>query len=804
MANNAKSPEETGKELSFEEFLQTVIDDYRIACESRETSLLGRKEVLTGKAKFGIFGDGKEIAQIAMAKAFKPGDWRSGYYRDQTFMLAAGLMTLEQFFAQLYAHADEEAEPMSSGRSMNGHYATTTVDENGEFKNLAELKNVSADISPTAGQMPRLLGLAYASKLFREVEVLQNEEKYSRGGNEVAFGTIGDASTSEGHFFETINAACVLEVPMAISVWDDGYGISVSKKFQTTKSSISEALAGFEKKEDSNGMRIYKGKGWDYPGLCELYDQGIAQMREEHVPALFHIEEVTQPQGHSTSGSHERYKSKERLSWEDEFDCIKKMREWMIETALATPEQLDEIEKEAKARVREAKNKAWQAFQADILAERDQLAAILQQQEDASGEIAAIAASLIQNKEPLRRDISEAARKALRILRSSNNQAKNDLQNFMLAQKADTSHKYSSWLYTEGERSALQVHEIPAQYEAEEHLVDGREILRDNYDAILEKNPYFVTFGEDAGGIGGVNQTLEGLQKKYGDLRVSDTGIREATILGQGIGLAMRGFRPVAEIQYLDYLLYALQTMSDDLATLRYRTKGKQKAPLIVSTRGHRLEGIWHSGSPMGMIINAVRGVYVCVPRNMTQAAGMYNTLLNADDPALVVEPLNGYRIKENRPVNMGEFTVPLGKPEILSEGSDVTLVTYGSCCRIAQAALPELASMGISVELIDIQTLLPFDLHGIITASLEKTNKLVILDEDVEGGASGFMLQQILEKLGGFRKLDADPVTLTSKDHRPAYGSDGDYYSKPSADDVIEAIYKMMSEYQPAKFPAL
>jgi len=804
MANNAKSPEETGKELSFEEFLQTVIDDYRIACESRETSLLGRKEVLTGKAKFGIFGDGKEIAQIAMAKAFKPGDWRSGYYRDQTFMLAAGLMTLEQFFAQLYAHADEEAEPMSSGRSMNGHYATTTVDENGEFKNLAELKNVSADISPTAGQMPRLLGLAYASKLFRELEVLQKEEKYSRGGNEVAFGTIGDASTSEGHFFETINAACVLEVPMAISVWDDGYGISVSKKFQTTKSSISEALAGFEKKDVSNGMRIYKGKGWDYPGLCELYEQGVGLMREEHVPALFHIEEVTQPQGHSTSGSHERYKTKERLSWEEEFDCIKKMREWMIETALAKPEQLDEIEKEAKARVREAKNKAWQAFQADILAERDQLAAILQQQEDTSGAIAAIAASLTQNKEPLRRDISEAARKAFRILRSSNNQAKNDLQHFMLAQKADNSHKYSSWLYTEGERSALQVHEIPAQYEAEEHLVDGREILRDNYDAILEKNPYFVTFGEDAGGIGGVNQTLEGLQKKYGDLRVSDTGIREATILGQGIGLAMRGFRPVAEIQYLDYLLYAIQTMSDDLATLRYRTKGKQKAPLIVSTRGHRLEGIWHSGSPMGMIINAVRGVYVCVPRNMTQAAGMYNTLLKADDPALVVEPLNGYRIKENRPVNMGEFTVPLGKPEILNEGSDVTLVTYGSCCRIAQAALPELESMGISVELIDIQTLLPFDLHGTITASLEKTNKLVILDEDVEGGASGFMLQQIIEKLGGFRKLDADPVTITSKDHRPAYGSDGDYYSKPSADDVIEAIYKLMSEYHPAKFPAL
>ncbi|MEZ5174113.1 MAG: transketolase C-terminal domain-containing protein, partial [Bacteroidia bacterium] len=496
--------------------------------------------------------------------------------------------------------------------------------------------------------------------------------------------------------------------------------------------------------------------------------------------------------------------TKERLAWEDEFDCIKKMREWMIETALATPEQLDEIEKQAKVRVREAKNNAWQAFQADIFSVRDELVGILRQQEDLNHGISALADSLAQNKEPLRRDVAETARKALRILRSSTNPAKAELQNFILAQKADTNHRYSSWLYTEGERSALRVEEIPAQYNEEEQAVDGREILRDNYDAILAKNPYFVTFGEDAGGIGGVNQTLEGLQKKYGELRVSDTGIREATILGQGIGLAMRGFRPVAEIQYLDYLLYAIQTMSDDLATVRYRTKGKQKAPLIVSSRGHRLEGIWHSGSPMGMIINAVRGMYVCVPRNMTQAAGMYNTLLKADDPALVVEPLNGYRLKENRPTNLGEFTVPLGKPEILQEGNDVTLVTYGSCCRIAQTALAELQNMGISVELIDIQTLLPFDLHGIITASLEKTNKLVILDEDVEGGASGFMLQQILEKLGGFRKLDADPVTITSKDHRPAYGSDGDYYSKPSADDVTEAIYALMSEYDPARFPAL
>lgn len=802
MAGTTQAANAAGNELSYDEFVSSVLQDYRIACESREASLLGRKEVLTGKAKFGIFGDGKEIAQIAMAKAFKPGDWRSGYYRDQTFMLASGLMTLEQFFAQLYAHADEEAEPMSSGRSMNGHFSTTTVNVDGTWKELKSHKNVSADISPTAGQMPRLLGLALASKIFRNEPGLASEENFSSQGNEVAFGTIGDASTSEGLFFETMNAAGVLQVPMAMSVWDDGYGISVAKKFQTTKSSISKALAGLEANEDGNGFRIYKGKGWDYAGLCELYETGISQMREEHVPALFHIEEVTQPQGHSTSGSHERYKSKERLEWELEFDCIRKMREWVIETALATPEQLDEIEKEAKTRVRDAKNAAWRAFQEDILSERDLLVRTLNAFE--TEEVLSIATTLESNKEPLRRDVMEAARKALRISREDPSAARESLKKLIAIRKNEAYDKYNSWLYSEFSGSALDIADVEPVYPKVPNMVDGREILRDNYDAILANNPYFLTFGEDAGGIGGVNQTLEGLQKKYGELRVSDTGIREATIIGQGIGMAMRGLRPIAEIQYLDYLLYAIQIMSDDLSTLRYRTKGKQKAPLIISTRGHRLEGIWHSGSPMGMIINAVRGMYVCVPRNMTQAAGMYNTLLAADDPALVVEPLNGYRIKENRPENMGEFRVSLGFPEILRQGTDVTLVTYGSCCRIAQAACEELESMNVSVELIDVQTLLPFDLEGIIETSLSKTNKLMILDEDVRGGATGFMLQQILEVRRGFRLLDADPVTLSSKDHRPAYGSDGDYFSKPSVDDVIETVYSMMHEYNPKYYPAI
>lgn len=806
MANASTSPINAKKELSIDEFKATVLNDYRIACESRETSLLGRKEVLTGKAKFGIFGDGKEVAQIAMAKAFQPGDFRSGYYRDQTFMMAAGLLTVQEFFAQLYAHADEDAEPMSAGRSMNGHFATRTVNKDGSWRKLTELKNSSADISPTAGQMPRLLGLALASKMYRHNEELKDFTDFSINGNEVAFGTIGDASTSEGLFWEAMNAAGVLQVPMVVSVWDDGYGISVPTKYQTTKANISKALAGFEADGKDKGFLIYKGKGWDYAGLCEMYETGVARSRQEHVPVLFHISEMTQPQGHSTSGSHERYKSKERLEWENEFDCIRKMRSWILDNALGTEEELIEIEKNAKTFVRDSRRAAWEAFQKPLIELRAELLGILNKLAAASSE--SIVTEYINNlaslKDLQRRDIVEAARKTLRATRTQAHlNERTDLIAWVNARISESKELYSSWLLTENEGSALNVVSVPVEYE-DETLVDGREVLRDNFDSILTNNPLFLTFGEDAGRIGGVNQTLEGLQKKHGELRVSDTGIREATIVGQGIGMAMRGLRPVAEIQYLDYLLYAIQIMSDDLATLRYRTKGAQKAPLIISTRGHRLEGVWHSGSPMGMIINAVRGMYVCVPRNMTQAAGFYNTLLAADDPGLIIEPLNGYRLKERRPSNPGKFRVELGVPEILIEGSDITLVTYGSCCRIAQEACAELESMGISVELIDVQTLLPFDRYGIIGRSVQKTGKLLVLDEDVPGGASAYIVQQVLEKQGAFRYLDSEVVTLTAKEHRPAYGSDGDYFSKPSADDVVETAYAIMNEYNPSRFPAI
>ena len=809
MSKPAVNSGETPKELSFVEFKEEVLKDFYIAVLSREASLLGRKEVLTGKAKFGIFGDGKEVAQIAMAKSFRKGDFRSGYYRDQTFMLASELMTVQQFFAQLYAHADQEAEPMSSGRSMNGHFATHTVNQDGSWKNLTELKNSSADISPTAGQMPRLLGLAYASKIYRNIPDLHQEERFSVLGNEVAFGTIGDASTSEGLFFETINAAGVLQVPLAISVWDDGYGISVSTKFQTTKANISKALAGFKANEDGPGYLILEGKGWDYAGLVSLYEEGIEKCRREHVPVLFHITEVTQPQGHSTSGSHERYKSKERLDWEQEFDCIVKMREWIVSSAIADDAELEELAIKAKEDVKVSKKAAWDEFmQANLLLKSEAITLIEALFiETANEQVGNLLNILKSNKEPLRRDVMEAIRGSIRAVRGLSplsTPSKAALLAMMEEMKHLHAELFNSWLYTENEASALHIKGIEPHYEDDARMVDGREILRDNFDSILASNKHFLTFGEDSGGIGGVNQTLEGLQKKYGDLRVSDTGIREATIVGQGIGMAMRGLRPVAEIQYLDYLLYAIQIMSDDLATLRYRTKGAQKAPLIISTRGHRLEGIWHSGSPMGMIINAIRGMYVCVPRDMTRAAGFYNTLLAADDPALIIEPLNGYRIKEKQPANMGEFRIPLGIPEILTQGSDITLVTYGSCCRIAQEACRILDSMSVSVELIDVQTLLPFDREHRITESVKKTNKLVILDEDVRGGASAFILQQIMEDQRAFQFLDAEPLTITSKDHRPAYGSDGDYFSKPSVDDVVEELYQMMHVYQPQKYPSL
>jgi 2-oxoisovalerate dehydrogenase E1 component len=794
------------KEYSFEELRDIILNDYKIAVESRETSLLGRKEVLTGKAKFGIFGDGKEIPQIAMAKQFRNGDFRSGYYRDQTFMMAIGELTVQQFFAQLYAHTDVEAEPSSAGRQMNGHYATRSLNADGSWKKLTEQKNSSADISPTAGQMPRLLGLAQASKVYRENKNLKDFTNFSIDGNEVAFGTIGDASTSEGLFWETINAAGVLQVPMVMSVWDDGHGISVPKKYQTTKESISEVLKGFQKDENTNGYEIFKVKAWDYPAIIDTYENAVEISREKHIPVLIHVEEVTQPQGHSTSGSHERYKSKERLQWEIDFDCIKKMREWIIETAVSTPDVLDKIEADAKKHVRDSKNAAWQAYLEPIKKEIKEVTELLGRVAEAT-EKTALITQLIQDLtsagEPIRKDIFVAVRKVLRAVRGENSPAVNELKAWLKNATEACFERYSSMLYSESAWSALKISPESAEYDGSGALVDGREILRDNFDAILNKYPEVLIFGEDSGKIGGVNQGLEGLQAKYGEIRVFDTGIREATIAGQGIGMAMRGLRPIAEIQYLDYLLYAIQILSDDLSTVQYRTKGGQKAPLIIRTRGHRLEGIWHSGSPMGMIINSIRGMYVCVPRNMTQAAGFYNTLLQADDPAIVIEPLNGYRLKEERPSNFGEFKVPLGIPETLKSGSDVTLVTYGSCCRIAMDAANQLKELDIDAEVIDLQTLLPFDIHHSIVESIKKTNRLVVFDEDVEGGATGFMLQQILEKQNAYQYLDSAPRTICSKDHRPAYGSDGDYFSKPQIEDVVERIYELMSEVNPSKYPS-
>lgn len=803
MARAAEQSSE--KTLSVEEFRKTVLRDYRIANQSRQASLLGRKEVLTGKAKFGIFGDGKEVAQIAMAKAFRDGDHRAGYYRDQTFMMACGLLTVQEFFAQLYAHPSVEAEPSSAGRSMNGHYGTRMLDEKGLWKKQVTNKNSSSDISPTAAQMPRLLGLALASKVYRNVAELQSETFFSNKGNEVAFGTIGDASTSEGIFFETINAAGVLQVPLAISVWDDGYGISVPKKYQTTKESISEVLRGFIKEKNTNGIRIYTAKGWDYPGLCELYEKGIAECRETHVPVLFHIQELTQPQGHSTSGSHERYKSKERLDWEIEFDCIAKMREWIIANALAKPEELDKIEEEAKQHVRDAKKAAWDAFNNEIKQEINTVCAyfdFIAAESENADEINTIKNELKTAIDPVRKEVISAVRKVLLATRFKSSNARENLKSWYKEAKKKNEDRYNSYLHSTSEHNALNVPAIAPVYAENAPLKDGREILKANFEKIFLKYPQAIAFGEDLGKIGDVNQGFEGLQVIFGEERIFDTGIREATIMGQGIGLAMRGLRPIAEIQYLDYLLYGLQILSDDLATLQYRTKGGQKSPLIIRTRGHRLEGIWHSGSPMGMIINALRGIHILVPRNMTQAAGFYNTLLQSDEPALIIEPLNGYRIKEKLPENIGEFRTPLGIPEILNEGTDLTLVTYGSCCRIAQEAVVRLKELGISVELIDVQSLLPFDIHNCILESIKKTNRVLFLDEDVPGGASAYMLQQAVENQGAWQYLDSEPKTLSAKAHRPAYGSDGDYFSKPNVEDVVETIYDIMHDADPDEFP--
>ena len=797
------------KNLSFEDFKNSVKNDYRIGRISRETSLLGRKEVLTGKAKFGIFGDGKEVAQIAMAKYFRKGDYRSGYYRDQTFMFASELLTVQEFFAQLYAHPSVEAEPATAGRAMNGHYATRMLNDDGSWKNLTQQKNSSADISPTAGQMPRLLGLALASKFYRNNPELKDARfsGFSDNGNEVAFGTIGDASTSEGIFFETINAAGVLQVPMVMSVWDDGYGISVPNKFQTTKQSISEVLQGFGRTADKAGYVILKAKGWDYPGLCEVYEEAAAIARKEHVPVLVHVQEMTQPQGHSTSGSHERYKSKERLAWEEEFDCLRKMREFMLQSAIATEAELDEIDAEAKKSVQESKRKAWDDFTSEIKTEKNQ-ALQLAQQVIAGSENGVFLQKELDDfsaqSDSERRDIAAFVHQMLFMIRAESSAAKNNLTAWFEQWKQLNFDRYSSQLYTEGAGSALRIAEVKPVYDEQPQMIDGREVLLYNHDVLLSRYPEYIAFGEDVGKIGGVNQTFAGLQEKYGEHRVFDVGIREATIAGQGIGMALRGLRPLAEIQYLDYLAYAIQILSDDLACLRYRTKAGQKAPLIISTRGHRLEGIWHSGSPMQFILGALRGMLVLVPRNMTQAAGFYNTLLQADDPAMVIEPLNGYRIKEKKPVNLGDFTVPVGVPEIMQQGDDVTLVTYGSCVRVAQDAIKKLQQCGISVELIDVQSLIPFDIHHIIGESVQKTNKVVFLDEDVPGGATAYMMQEVLEKQKAFDFLEAPPVTITAKEHRPAYGSDGDYFSKPNAEDIFDGVYNLMHSVSPQMFPKI
>jgi pyruvate/2-oxoglutarate/acetoin dehydrogenase E1 component/TPP-dependent pyruvate/acetoin dehydrogenase alpha subunit len=804
-----ENTERTKTEISFEEFKIIILNDYRIANESRETSLLGRKEVLTGKAKFGIFGDGKEVAQIAMSKVFRDGDWRSGYYRDQTFMLATNNITLEQWFAGLYAHADVDADPMSAGRQMGGHYSTRSLNSDGTWKDLTKIKNSSSDISPTGSQMPRLLGLALSSKIFRNSPQLQTEEfkKFSLSGNEVAFGTIGDASTSEGMFWEAINGGGVLQVPMLISVWDDGHGISVPKKYQTTKEDISEVLKGFQLDENKNGYEILKTRGWDYPHLIETYEKAEKIARENHIPVLVHVDEMTQPQGHSTSGSHERYKTKERLQWEIDFDPIKKMREWILTSAIANEEELNKIEAEAKQRARDAKNNAWKAFNSPIQNERTMMLDLFDELANSSPHrenILTVKKELKEFIDPTRKEIISAAKNVLWISQGEKIDARKKISEWLTEQQPVNAERYNSYLYSESQCAAIKIEAVAAQPSPDGKMIDGREVLRENFDAILAKYPAVHIFGEDSGMIGGVNQGLEGLQKKYGEHRVWDTGIRECTIMGQAIGMALRGLRPIAEIQYLDYLLYGLQILSDDLATIQYRTKGGQKAPAIIRTRGHRLEGIWHSGSPMGMIINALRGMYVCVPRNLTQAAGFYNTLLASDDPALIIEPLNSYRLKEKALSNYGEFRIPLGVPEILKEGNDVTLVTYGPNCRIAMEAISNLSKKNISVELIDVQTLLPFDIHHSIVESLKKTNRIVFMDEDVPGGSTGFMMQKVLEEQGGYNYLDSTPKTITAKAHRPAYGSDGDYFSKPNAEDVFETVYELMHEANPQKYPTL
>lgn len=800
------------EQVSFQDFRKQVLDDYRLGRISREASYLTRKEVLTGKAKFGIVGDGKELPQLAMAKVFREGDWRSGYYRDQTFAMAVGVLSVDAFFAQLYADTDVEREPASAGRQMPCHFATRSLNEDGSWKDLTQIKNISSDISPTAGQMPRLLGLALASNVYKEVK-FQGSEKFSHNGQEVAFGTIGDASTAEGHFWETINAACALQVPMIMSIWDDGYGISVPTHNQRAKEDLSEILAGFQRKEgDKQGCEVIQVRAWDYPMLLEAYARAEQLAREESMPVILHIIEVTQPQGHSTSGSHERYKDEERMNFETEFDCLNKFREWILnysiqidgeEQTLSSVEELGEIEKEAKAFVREQQKKAWAEYRASIDHIQNQVLPLVKQFGN-QPEVAALLEKFSALITVGKKDIFALVRKVLWATREQNSSERQNLVQVYERISEKEADNYSSHLYSESEWKAVNIPEIKPVFSEDSQILDGRVVIRNNFDKIFEKYPETLIFGEDTGSIGDVNQGLEGMQEKYGETRIADTGIREATILGQGVGLAMRGLRPIAEIQYLDYVLYCLQGMSDDLATLQYRTKGGQKAPVIVRTRGHRLEGVWHSGSPMAGILNLVRGMMVLVPRNLTQAAGFYNTMLKSDDTALIIEPLNGYRLKEKQPDNIGEFTVPVGKVEITRAGKDITLVTYGSTWKIVTEAVEELAKLGIDAEVIDVQSLLPFDLSEEISESVKKTNRLAVIDEDVEGGASAYIMQQILEKQGAFRYLDSKPLTIAAKNHRPAYASDGDYFSKPSVEDIVEKVYDLFHESNPAKFPKI
>ena len=784
-----------------------VLEDFRWALTSRHASLMGRKEVFMGKAKFGIFGDGKELAQVAMARAFQKGDFRAGYYRDQTFMMALGELTVQQYFAQLYAHTNVEADPASAGRLMNGHFATRFLNEDGSWKSLTSQYNAAADVSPTAAQMPKLLGLAFASKLFRNNKGLKELTDFSVNGNEVAWGTIGNASTSEGMFFETMNAAGVLQVPMVVAIWDDGFGISVPQEFHTTKGSISEALLGFQRTDTEKGFEILRVKGWDYEGLMQSFASAGQFARESHVPVLLHVEEMTQPQGHSTSGSHERYKSKERLQWENDWDCILKFKEYIISSGYATIDHLDEIEAAVKVEVKRQKDAAWAAFSGEIKSELEEALSMIRSTAEKSSRkvlLIQLADDLKKTINPIRKDVVSTVRKVLFLIRAEGEGIKKEVKDWYTQHQEKNFDRYNSHLYSQTEDAVSQAQVIPAQVNENTPMVDGREILQAFFDYTLEHNPRFFAFGEDVGKIGDVNQAFAGLQAKYGEWRVMDTSIRECTIIGQGIGAAMRGLRPMAEIQYLDYLLYAIQLLSDDLATLTYRTKGGQKAPLIVRTRGHRLEGVWHSGSPMGMILSSLRGMIVCVPRNMTQAAGMYAALLQSDEPALVIECLNGYRLKEQMPQNIGQYTVPMGIPEVLREGNDLTVVTYGSMCRIVMDAAAELAEIGLSLEVIDVQTLLPFDTEGIIGNSIQKTNRVLFADEDVPGGGSAFMLQQVLDNQNVYSYLDAAPQTLAAQAHRPAYSTDGDYFSKPSVEDVVEKVYQIMHESNPKKYPAL